>query len=178
MTDFKAQFREAWHARVKGEYDKALALAEQSLQKADQQSDKAAMAMFLKIYAQVHSDKDELEESLRYYKQIEDLYIELGDSTSQMHTLRHIGSAYQELGKTECAEKCLKQVVDHYKINETNTLEKANTHRVYAITMEAMERNEEAISYWEMAKGGYSQLDITEGVLECDEHLQGLYKQV
>ena len=178
MTDLNAKFQEAWQARVAGKYDQAIALAEKGLALANHANDQAAQAMFLKINAQVASDKGELDEALKYYKQIEKLYIELGDDARQMHTLRHIGSLFLELGKSECAEKCLKQVVNHNEVNQVDILEQANTHRVYALTMELLKQTQLAIDHWEKARTIYSNLNITEGIDECEQHLRALYKQV
>lgn len=178
MTDLKDQFQEAWQARVNTDYDRALTLAKEGLALAENTNDLEAQAMFLKINAQVASDKGELDEALKHYKQIEKLYIELGDDARQMHTLRHIGAIFLELGKSECAEKCLIQVIDYNEANQVDTLEHANTHRVYALTTELSKQTQVAINHWEKARIGYSDLNITEGIDECDQHLRALYKQV
>jgi tetratricopeptide (TPR) repeat protein len=170
----KDQFNLAWELRNQGDFNKVMNIAQSGLEKARLQNDKASEALFLKIYAQVHSDKNELSESLAIYKKIENIYIELGLGPQQMHTLCHIASIYLELGEAECAEKCQKQVIEFYKNNPPNDLEQANSFRVYAIALEDLKDPRNALNYWERAKTIYGELDIKEGVQECEEHLDAL----
>lgn len=164
----KAQFDQAWSLRNKGEYDKVLEIAENGLESMD---DPASRALFLKLMAQVQSDKDELREALTTYKKMEKLYIELGNVPRQMHALRHIGSTFYALEEFECAEKCLIQVVEAYEANPPNVLELANTHRLYALALEARNSKPAALTFWQKAKEGYASLDLKEGVEECEGHL-------
>lgn len=167
--DFQVQFNKAWALRNHGNYAQVLAIAEAQLALAQQAKDRKAEALFLKLYAQVHSDKRELRESLKYYKQIERIYIELEDQVRQMHTLRHIGSLFHELKEYECAEKCLVQVVGF--IGNRTDMEAANTFRVYALALEGLDKKPSSISFWQRAKDIYQAYDIEEGVTECDQHL-------
>lgn len=166
--DFQTQFNKAWALRNHGNYAQVLAIAEAQLALAQQAKDRKAEALFLKLYAQVHSDKRKLRESLKYYKQIERIYLELGDLPGQMHTLRHIGSLFYELKEYECAEKCLVQVVDF--IGNRTDMEAANTFRIYALALEGLGQKTSSFNFWQKARGIYQAHDIEEGVLECDQH--------
>ena len=104
--EFKKQFDLAWSLRNKGDFEQVMSIAEKGLTKAREQDDKVSEALFLKIFAQIHSDKGELHESLDFYKRIEKIYIESDQGAKQMHTLRHIASIYQDVKKPEFAEKC------------------------------------------------------------------------
>ena len=58
--------------------------------------------------------------------------------------------------------------------NKTARMERANTHRVYAIALEGLNRNSEAIAYWNKAKQVYQEFEIREGADECESHLKSL----
>lgn len=165
------QFNVAWSLRNLGNFPQALAIAEEQLALAREKKDLTAEAMFLKIYAQVHSDKKELREALSCYKKIEHIYIVLKDKARQMHTLRHIGNLYLDLEEFECAEKCLIQVVEAYEANSPAALEMANTHRLYALALGDLNRQTEARIYWQKAKEVYEKLWIPEAVEECEGYL-------
>lgn len=167
---FQTQFNQAWALRNHGNYAQVLAIAQEQLALAQDVGDRAAEALFLKLYAQVHSDKKEFKESLSFYKQIERIYIGLKDEVRQMHTLRHIGSLYQELKEYQCAEKCLVQVVDF--IGDRRDLEAANTFRTYALALEGLSDKSRAMSFWQKARDIYQVHDIEEGVMDCDNHLE------
>ncbi|GEM_PF-3034374 len=169
VEDFQIQFNKAWSLRNHGNYTQVLAIAEAQLTLAQEANDRKAEALFLKLYAQVHADKRELRESLKYYKQIERIYIALEDLPRQMHTLRHIGSLFYELKEYECSEKCLVQVVDF--IGNRTDMEAANTFRVYALALEGLGQKPRSINFWQKAKDIYQTYDIEEGVMECDQHL-------
>lgn len=177
MIDFQSKFNEAWVLRNSGDYKQVDALIDKYLPLTQKTNDKASEALFLKLKAQLHSDKNEIKESLKYYKQIERLYIELGDQTKQMNTLRHIGSAYYELKEYECAQKCLVQVVDAYASNSPNPLELANSHRAYALVMKSQGSISDSIFHWEKARELYKNLCIEESVQECDNHLGTTQKE-
>ena len=161
--------------RQQGEHRRVLFIAREYLLQARKIGDKASEALFLKIHAQIESDNGHFEESVKIYKQIERIYIELGDQQRQMHTLRHIGTIYHELGKLECAEKCLAQVVGAYQKNLPSRLEAANAYRIYAIVLEELEQVERAAEYWEKAKSHYLESGVEDGVKECNMHLSHLH---
>lgn len=167
--EFQTQFSKAWALRNHGNYAQVLAIAEEQLALAQKSGDRSAEALFLKLYAQVHSDKKELKESLKYYKQIERIYIELEDGAKQMHALRHIGSLYYELKEYQCAEKCLVQVVDF--MGDRSDMEAANTFRIYALALAGIGEKSRSTDFWQKARDIYQAHDIEEGVIECDKHL-------
>lgn len=169
--DFKAKFQEGWTLRNESQYEAVLRLADENLVLAQEAEDLASEALFLKLFAQIHQDQENLREALTYYKQMEKLYIRLEDRPRQMHTLRHIGMLFHELQEFECAEKCLVQVVEAYEQEAPSDLEKANTHRLYALALEDLNRDSEAKTHWLKAKELYERLWILEGVEECEEHL-------
>lgn len=170
--EYQEAFQKAWNLRNSGQYEEVLGIAESHLALAQEAEDQAAQALFVKLYAQVHSDQGEHREALKYYKQLERLYIDLEDKPKQMHTLRHIGATFGTLQEFECAEKCLVQVIEAYETEAPNALEKANTHREYALALEGLNRDPEAKIQWQKAKDIYEQLWIPEGVEECEEHLE------
>ncbi len=174
IEDFQSKFNQAWALRNQGNYKQAVAIANEYLPIARKEGDKASEALFLRLLAQTHSDKGELREALKYYKQIEHLYIGLKDLAKQMHTLRHIGSIYYELKEFECSEKCLVQVVEAYDTKPPSLLESANTNRAYALAMEARNKVLQAIDHWERTYSLYSELNIEEGIKESEMHLKAL----
>ncbi len=168
-SEMQSKFNEAWALRNKGNSDEVLLIANEYLKKSKTPEDKA---LFLKLYAQVYSDTGRLKEALTYYKEIEKIYIDIDDKERQMHTLRHIGDLYYQLNELECAQKCLVQVVDYVEEGHfVNRLEKANTHRIYALALEGLGKPSEATAHWEKAKSHYAQLGIEAGVNECQDHL-------
>ena len=114
QEDFQTEFNKAWKLRNAGELQRVIEIVNKWLPKTQAMDDKASTALFLKLLAQVHTDQNELKEALKLYKQAERLYIELEDAVKQMHTLRHIGTTFYELGEITCAQKCLVQVIDAY----------------------------------------------------------------
>lgn len=168
-SEMQSKFNEAWALRNKGDSDEALRIAEEFLAKSSTPADKA---LFLKLFAQIYSDTGDLRKSLAYYKEIEKIYIQIEDKERQMHTLRHIGDLYYQLSELECAQKCLVQVVDYVEEEHfINNLEKANTHRIYALALGGLGKKPEAKTHWEKAKSHYTQLGIEEGLSECQSHL-------
>lgn len=167
---FQSQFKKAWALRNHGNYSQVLAIAEEQLPLAQKAGDRASEALFLKLFAQVHSDKKELRESLSYYKQIERIYIRLKDEHKQMHALRHIGSLYHELKEVECAEKCLVQVVDF--VGNRSDMEAANTFRSYALAQEGLGEKSRATAFWQKARDIYQAHGIEEAVAECDANVR------
>lgn len=173
-STLQTQFNKAWALRNHGNYAQVLVIAEKQLSLAQEAGDRAAEALFLKLYAQVHADKKEFKESLSHYKQIERIYIDLEDEVRQMHTLRHIGSLYHEIKEYQCAEKCLAQVVGF--IGSRNDMEAGNTFRSYALALEGLSDKSRASEFWQRAKDIYQAHSIEEGVIECDVHLD--YEQI
>ena len=172
--EFKAKFQEGWNLRNEGQYERVLTLANEQLELAQTAEDLASQALFVKLQAQVLSDQGELREALKHYKQLERIYISLGDEAKQMHALRHIGMLFHELEEHECAEKCLIQVVSAYEQKPPQALEVANTQRLYALALEGLNQNSEAKTHWQKARDIYEQLWIPEGIEECDEHISSL----
>lgn len=168
--NFQNQFSKAWTLRNHGNYAQVLAIADEQLALSQKAGDRSAEALFLKLYAQVHSDKKELKEALKYYKQIERIYIALEDQAKQMHTLRHIGALYHELKEHQCAEKCLVQVVDF--MGDRTDMEAANTFRIYALTLAGIGDKPRSTDFWQKARDIYEGYDIEEGVAECDRYLK------
>lgn len=158
--NYQSIFDHTWQLRNKGKLQEAIQLASDALKDAENQKDLHGQAMMLKIIAQVNQDRGELGEALKTYKQIEPLYIELNKKPEQMHVLRHIGSLFLEMGKAECAEKCLVQVVDHYETHETFALEKANALNAYGKSLEARDKSSEATTQLNKAKAIYKELGI------------------
>ena len=169
--EFQTQFQKGWSLRNDGRYEEANTLAQEHRRLAQEASDQASEALFVKLTAQVYSDQGALRDALKNYKLLERIYIGLEDKPKQMHALRHIGMLFHELGEHECAQKCLIQVVEAYETQPPAALEIANTHRLYALALEGLEKMDEAKTYWQKAKTVYEQLWIPEGVEECDEHL-------
>lgn len=168
---FQNQFQQGWALRNEGKYEEVFALAEEQLALAKEAEDKTSEALFLKLKAQAHHDRGELREALKYYKEIEHIYIALEDKARQMHTLRHIGNLYLDLEEFECAEKCLIQVLEAYEATPPAALEMANTHRLYALALGGLNRQAEAKTYWQKAKEVYEKLWIPEAVEECEGYL-------
>ena len=172
LEDFQKQFDKGWQLRNEGKIEEVVTLAENHLSLAQAQGNQAAEALFLKLFAQVHADQDNLRDALSYYKRLEKVYISLGDLPKQMHALRHIGSTFLALEEHQCAQKCLIQVVNAYEAQPPHPLEVANTHRLYALALEKLENKTEAHTYWEQAKSIYQSLGIEEGVKECEGYLK------
>lgn len=164
-------YEQAWKHRAAKQSTEALKIAQEGLTKAQEVNDLLGQALMLKIQAQLHHDRNELAEALKIYKQIEPLYIQLDMLPEQMHTLRHIGGLFLELGKAECAERCLVQVAEQYDSDETTPLEKANAYRIYALSLEERGKPEEANKYWRQARNLYAELGLADGVKEADQHL-------
>lgn len=158
--NYQSVFDHTWLLRNQGKGHEAIFMAKQALEVAEKDKDMHGQALMLKIIAQVHHDLGEREEALSIYKKIEDIYIELEKKAEQMHVLRHIGSLFLELGKAECAEKCLVQVVAHYTANEVLPLEKASALNAYGKSLEARDKTEESTVQLEKARAIYDQLGI------------------
>ncbi len=169
--DFEQIFQEAWTLRNDNHTKEALALANSAFEQAENSNEIEGQALMLKVIAQVQQDQGDLGLALKTYKKIEPLYIQLKKTPEQMHTLRHIGSLFLELGKAECAERCLVQVAENYENSDTNPLEKANAFRVYALSLEERDKPQEAKQYWSKAKKAYEKVGLEEGINECDSHL-------
>jgi len=168
-SELQVKFNEAWALRNQGNSDEVLRIAQEYLEKSKIPAEKA---LFLKLFAQLYSDTGDLRKSLAYYKDIERIYIDIEDLDRQMHTLRHIGDLYYQLKELECAQKCLVQVVDHVEEEHyVNSLEKANTHRMYALVLEGLGKKSQAKNHWVKAKRHYTQLGIEAGIDECQDHL-------
>jgi len=158
--DFQSVYDQAWQLRNEEAYDKANALAHKGLSRAKEMDDALGQALMLKIIAQVHHDNNELDLALKTYKKIEPIYIDLKMQPQQMHALRHIGNLFLELGKAECAEKCLVQVVENYEEHETPQLEKANAYYAYAMSLKKRGKTDEASAYEEKSKDIYNAYGI------------------
>ena len=149
--EFQIQFQKGWSLRNDGRYEEAIALAQEHIVLAQEADDQASEALFVKLTAQVHTDQGAHRDALKNYKQLEHIYIGLEDKPNQMHALRHIGMLFQELGEHECAQKCLIQVVEAYGAQPPSALEIANTHRLYALALEGLDKMDEAKTYWQKA---------------------------
>lgn len=158
--NYHSVFDHTWQLRNQGKGHEAIAMAKQALVVAEKDQDLNGQALMLKIIAQVQHDLGDLDEALRTYKTIEPLYIKMGKKQEQMHVLRHIGSLFLDLGKAECAEKCLIQVVEHYERSKVLALEKANALNAYGKSLLAREKQEEGNKQLDKAKSIYDQLGI------------------
>lgn len=158
--NYQSIFDHTWQLRNKGKMNEAVQLASEALKNAEEKNDLHGQALMLKIIAQVNHDNGQLGEALKTYKRIEPIYIQLDKKPQQMHVLRHIGSLFLEMGKAECAEKCLVQVVDHYEAHEVLALEKANALNAYGKSLQARDKSKEAAKQLNKAKAIYENLGI------------------
>ena len=156
--------------RHQKEYEMALALAQSTLEKIDQDH-LEAKADILATRAKVHADQGLLNEALHAYKQIESIYIKLDKRPQQMEALFHIGRLFFQMGQIECAEKCLIQVVESYNQLDIDPLHKAHAFKYFALTHEERKSQSQAEIYWTKAKEEYKKAKSHEGVLSCDLHL-------
>lgn len=168
---YQSVFDQACKLTVSNDLKKALQLAENTLLDAKKAENLEGQALMLKIMAQIQNEQGELEKTLETLKKLEPLYVQLNKKPEQMHTLGLIGGLFLELGKAECAEKCLIQVVENYENSETTPLEKANAFRAYAMSLEQRNQNKMSLMYWTKAKEEYKIIGLVSRIEECDSRL-------
>ena len=166
IMKYRSVFDQAWKLAVNNDPKKALLIAKSTLIDVEKDKNVEGQALMLKIIAKVRQYQGEPKTALRTFKKLEPLYIQLNKTPEQMHTIKHIRSLFLELGKAECAERCLVQVVENYEVSETKPLEKAN-----ALSLEQRNQDKKAQIYQSKAKQEYKIIGLAEGIKECDSHL-------
>lgn len=88
------------------------------------------------------------------------------------HALRHLSELDRLGGDHAAALIAGSEAVALYRENpDAAQLDLANALRVSALALDALGRPHDAGSVWREARNLYAQLDVTEGVAECDSQL-------
>ena len=98
-----------------------------------------------------------------------------GSPRLKAHCLRHVAELAAELGDGDRALAAADESLAIYRSDsEEQQLNIANAHRVRALALGVLDRNEDSAQDWRSARGLYKELGIEAGVAECDRRLRAL----
>ena len=134
--------------------------------------DPLQLAKTLTALGQIERDLHHMEEALRHYEEVADIYRAVDIPLTLAHAIRHVGDIHQEAGDLKLAEPRYIEALTIYRAHaETHPLDLANTIRGYALLKEAFGETQEAKSLWEEAGKLYASQNIDEGVEESKRRL-------
>ena len=154
---------EAWNQRRVGNYEKARELVERAKERT-KDDDYNSLGRIFHVYAQFHSDKNDLPKALEMYEQSLEFYRKADNRDKIAHSTRHIADNQRELGQDENSERNYRLAVGIYKSNtRTFAGDLANALRGFAIVLESRNKIPEAIAAWEETKDLYRECDLQMG---------------
>jgi tetratricopeptide (TPR) repeat protein len=96
----------------------------------------------------------------------------IDDRTSLAQALRHVSDMERERGESEDAFLSGLEAVDIYRsLPDASQLDLANALRVTALALMDLGKPLEAVPMWQEARALYGELQVFEGVAECDSYL-------
>lgn len=164
----------AQELRNKGKFSEAKKLVTQIITLVDKEN-YFILGQLYAFYAQLERDLKNLDSALTWYVKAMKTYKSGGFSPKEIHVLRHIAEIETQNGNTKKAQVNYIKVLNFYKSNEKTPLgELANTQRGYALLLEKIGDAEKAKKYWIKTRNLYKELDIIEGINECENHISKL----
>lgn len=96
-----------------------------------------------------------------------------GEKAHVAYVARHLGDIHRENGLNSEAELLLEEAVEIYRSRlDTKVLDLANALRPLALLQDSLGDHRSAQALWQEARALYAAIRVTDGVRECDEHLE------
>jgi tetratricopeptide (TPR) repeat protein len=136
-------------------------------------SDSPAMcATLYEELAYVERNLQDLNTSLKLYRQASRVYRDLGNTLKAAHTMRHAADILREQKRVDEAAPLYTEALEIYrKHNDTPPLDLANAIRGFALLKEGVGDRTEALRLWREARDLYELTGVEAGVLESDRRI-------
>jgi tetratricopeptide (TPR) repeat protein len=136
-------------------------------------SDSPAMcATLYEELAYVERNLQDLNTSLKLYRQASRVYRDLGNTLKAAHTMRHAADILREQKRVDEAAPLYTEALEIYrKHNDTPPLDLANAIRGFALLKEGVGDRTEALMLWREARDLYELTGVEAGVLESDRRI-------
>ncbi len=166
--------RTGWQCRLHGEFDAAETDITEACEILAEENESVYRVEALRMLGHVYLDQGLWDAAQDTFRIAVEECRSLESHSMMAHCLRHLADTYHASGNHKAA-------LDHYheahglmrEANESN-ITRANLLRSMALTQEAADDCDEALSLWREALDLYAQSDLTEGVEECEDHLKRL----
>ncbi len=163
----------SWQARGQGHYDIAKDLVQQA-QALCEDSDYLSLGRIYHIFMQFESDHDNLPDAISLSRQSIAYYNQSKDRNKIAHSVRHLADLL--FRKEEFAEAKLNygNSITIYRELNASKGDLANALRGYAILLEKLREEEEAIRVWQEVRELYDSINLKGGVEEANTRLNSL----
>jgi tetratricopeptide (TPR) repeat protein len=166
------------HARIaKKEHrlEEAAELFRKALTECIPSDSPALCATLYEELAYVERNLQDLNTSLKLYRQASRVYRDLGNPLKAAHTMRHAADILREQKKPNEAAPLYSESLEIYRgYKDAPPLDLANAIRGFALLKENAGHREEALSLWQEARGLYELTGIEAGVSESDVRIRSL----
>ncbi|GAA3769446.1 hypothetical protein [Terriglobus aquaticus] len=170
IEQFKSLLHRARHLRQSGEAAEAERLFKEAAAQAEAH-EACERAEALVGVAQARRDAGDRTGAAIYYAEAITLFRTANNTTELAHALRHAAEVRSEMKEYGVAGTQIEEAIRLYRSTEveSESLDLANALRVSALNNER-----QAHSQWLEAKLLYASQNVTDGVREAEEHLEGL----
>lgn len=166
----------AWNLRRNGDPDGAVSELEQVLERAEARNDHRTAVRALVCQAYLAQDRDEIAQAVERARLALNHFEgdDLDDPELQAYVCRHLGDFQRRAGRSDEALGTYKRALGIYRaLDDEESLDFANTVRGYALALEGVDREEEAIDQWRIAAEVYGDIGVPGGMDEAKARIVG-----
>ena len=163
---------QARRAKKERRLEEAAELFRKALTECVQSDSPALCATLYEELAYVERNLQDLNTSLKLYRQASRVYRDLGDPLKTAHTLRHAADVLCEQKRMDEAAPLYSEALEIYrKHKDTPPLDLANAIRGFALLKEGVGDRTQALSLWREARDLYELTGIEAGVSESGRRI-------
>ena len=163
---------QARRAKKERRLEEAVELFRKALTECVPSDSPALCATLYEELAYVERNLQDLNTSLKLYRQASRVYRDLGDPLKTAHTLRHAADVLCEQKRTDEAAPLYSEALEIYrKHKDTPPLDLANAIRGFALLKEGVGDRTQALSLWREARDLYELTGVEAGVSESGRRI-------
>ena len=165
---------EAWKTRGESDYEKGRRLVAEAAELC-RHDDRESLGRVAHVYGQFERDQGNRERALHFYQEGHNHYVAGNHVEKAAHSLRHVADVRRDLADWEGAERDYRSAIRTYRnLEAMPTHSLANALRGFAILLERVGKNEEALRIFEEAHRFYLQVGNAPGIEEMARKVKDL----
>lgn len=165
---------EAWRTRGDADYERGKRLVAEAAGLC-REDDHESLGRVAHVYGQFERDRGNREGALHFYREGYNHYVAANHAEKMAHSLRHVADVRRDLGDAAAAERDFRLAIQIYRdLDPTPAHPLANALRGFAMLLERIGRNDEALRVFEEAHRLYVQVGNAPGIEEMGRKVKQL----
>lgn len=165
---------EAWKTRGDADYERGRRLVDEAAGLC-REGDYESLGRVAHVYGQFERDQGNREGALHFYQEGYNHYVAGNHAEKMAHSLRHVADVRRDLGDAAVAERDFRLAIQMYRdLDPTPAHSLANALRGFAMLLERIGKNEEALRAFEEAHRRYTQVGNAPGIAEMGRKVKQL----